>query len=64
MRRNRSSGPCGADPTTVRSAFRTTHADTVPACRIPGPGIHQILGVVVLAGWFTNCAADRFSRLR
>ena len=48
MRRNRSSGPCGADPTTARSAFRTTHAGTVPACRIPEPGIHQILGVVGL----------------
>ena len=48
MCRNRSSGPCGADLTTVRSAFRTTHAGTVPACRIPEPGIHQILGVVGL----------------
>jgi hypothetical protein len=48
MCRNRSSGLCGPDPTTARSAFRTTHAGTVPACRTPEPGIHHILGVVGL----------------
>ena len=48
MRRNRSSGLCGPDPTTVRSAFRTTHAGNVPACRRPGRGIHRILGEFAL----------------